>query len=55
VPLIQQAVGALSLTHESYHLNLGLPLARRASEGQTECAQSNACARRCSSPLRRRG
>jgi hypothetical protein len=37
VPLIQQAVGALSLTHESYHLNLSLPLARRASEGQTEC------------------
>ena len=37
VPLIEQAVGALSLTHESYHLNLDLPLARRASEGQTEC------------------
>jgi hypothetical protein len=37
VPLIQQAVGALSLTHESYHLDLGLPFARRASEGQTEC------------------
>jgi hypothetical protein len=37
VPLIEQAVGALSLTHESYHLNLSLPLARRASEGQTEC------------------
>jgi hypothetical protein len=37
VPLIQQAVGALSLTHESYHLNLSLPLARRTSEAQTEC------------------
>jgi hypothetical protein len=37
VPLIEQALGALSLTHESYHLNLGLPFARRASEAQTEC------------------
>jgi hypothetical protein len=37
VPLIQQAVGALSLTHESYHLNLSLGFARRASEAQTEC------------------
>ena len=37
VPLIQQALGALSLTHESYHLNIGLPFARRASEAQTEC------------------
>jgi hypothetical protein len=37
VPLIQQALGALSLTHESYHLNIGLPFGRRASEAQTEC------------------
>lgn len=37
VPMIEQAVGALSLTHEAYHLNLGLPYARRASEAQTEC------------------
>jgi hypothetical protein len=37
VPLIEQAVGALSLTHEAYHLDLDLPLARRESEGQTEC------------------
>jgi hypothetical protein len=37
VPLIEQALGALSLTHESYHLNLGLPFARRGSEAQTEC------------------
>jgi hypothetical protein len=37
VPLIEQALGALSLTHESYHLNIGLPFARRASEAQTEC------------------
>ena len=37
VPLMQQALGALSLTHESYHLNIGLPFARRASEAQTEC------------------
>jgi hypothetical protein len=36
-PLIEQALGALSLTHESYHLDLDLPFARRASEGQTEC------------------
>jgi hypothetical protein len=36
-PLIEQALGALSLTHESFHLDLDLPLARRSSEGQTEC------------------
>jgi hypothetical protein len=36
-PLIEQALGALSLTHESFHLKLDLPFARRASEGQTEC------------------
>ena len=42
VPLIQQADGALSLTHESYHLNLSLPLARRSSEGQTECRADQA-------------
>lgn len=36
-PLIEQALGALSLTHESLHLDLDLPFARRASEGQTEC------------------
>jgi len=37
MPLIEQAFGALTLTHESYHLNLQLPFARRASEAQTEC------------------
>jgi hypothetical protein len=37
VPLIEQGLGALSLTHESYHLNIGLPFARRGSEAQTEC------------------
>lgn len=36
-PLIDQALGALSLTHESFHLRLDLPFARRASEAQTEC------------------
>jgi hypothetical protein len=36
-PLIQQALGALALTHESFHLKLDLPFARRASEAQTEC------------------
>jgi hypothetical protein len=36
-PLIEQALGALSLTHESLHLRLELPFARRASEAQTEC------------------
>jgi hypothetical protein len=36
-PLVEQALGALSLTHESFHLKLDLPFARRASEGQTEC------------------
>ena len=36
-PLIEQALGALSLTHESFHLKLDLPFARRASEAQTEC------------------
>jgi hypothetical protein len=36
-PLIEQALGALSLTHESFHLRLDLPFARRSSEGQTEC------------------
>ena len=36
-PLIEQALGALALTHESYHLRLELPFLRRASEAQTEC------------------
>src|SRR5262249_26503803 len=36
-PLIEQALGALALTHESFHLRLELPFARRASEAQTEC------------------
>jgi hypothetical protein len=36
-PLVEQALGALSLTHEAFHLKLDLPFARRASEGQTEC------------------
>lgn len=36
-PLVVQALGALSLTHEAFHLKLDLPFARRASEGQTEC------------------
>lgn len=36
-PLVEQALGALSLTHEAYHLKLDLPFTRRASEGQTEC------------------
>jgi len=36
-PLIEQALGALALTHESFHLRLALPFARRASEAQTEC------------------
>jgi hypothetical protein len=36
-PMIEQALGALSLTHESFHLDLELSFARRASEGQTEC------------------
>jgi hypothetical protein len=36
-PLVEQALGALSLTHESFHLKLDLPFTRRASEGQTEC------------------
>ena len=36
-PLIEQALGALSLTHEAFHLRLVLPIARRASEAQTEC------------------
>jgi len=37
MPLVEQALGALSLTHESSHLRLDLSFARRASEGQTEC------------------
>jgi hypothetical protein len=37
IPLIEQALGALSLTHESLHLRLELPFGRRASEAQTEC------------------
>ncbi len=37
ISLIEQGLGALSLTHESYHLNIGLPFGRRASEAQTEC------------------
>ena len=36
-PLIEQALGALSLTHEAFHLRISLPIARRASEAQTEC------------------
>jgi hypothetical protein len=36
-PLWQQALGALTLTHEAYHLKLALPLWRRGSEAQTEC------------------
>jgi hypothetical protein len=36
-PLVEQALGALSLTHEAFHLKLDLPFTRRASEGQTEC------------------
>jgi hypothetical protein len=36
-PLVEQALGALSLAHESFHLRLDLPFTRRASEGQTEC------------------
>jgi hypothetical protein len=37
VPVIEQALGALALTHESFHLKAELPFARRASEAQTEC------------------
>lgn len=36
-PLWQQALGALVLTHEAYHLKDSLPFERRASEKQTEC------------------
>jgi hypothetical protein len=36
-PMIEQALGALTLTHEAFHLRLTLPFARRASEAQTEC------------------
>src|SRR5437773_863915 len=36
-PLWEQAIGALSLTHEAYHLKVELPFWRRASEAQTEC------------------
>lgn len=36
-PLVEQALGALSLTHEAFHLKLDLPFTRRASEAQTEC------------------
>lgn len=36
-PLWQQALGALVLTHEAYHLKQALPYWRRQSEAQTEC------------------
>lgn len=37
LPLWQLALGALVLTHESYHLKTALPDVRRANEAQTEC------------------
>jgi HAMP domain-containing protein len=37
LPLWQLALGALTLTHESYHLKDTLPYWRRSSEAQTEC------------------
>ena len=37
MPLIEQALGARSLTHEAFHLNLDLALSRRAPGAQTEC------------------
>lgn len=37
LPLWEQALGALALTHEAYHLKTSLPLWRRDSEAQTEC------------------
>jgi hypothetical protein len=37
LPLWQLGLGALTLTHESYHLKFSLPYWRRASEAQTEC------------------
>jgi hypothetical protein len=37
LPLWQLALGALTLTHESYHLKDVLPYWRRSSEAQTEC------------------
>ena len=36
-PLWQLALGALTLTHEAYHLKASLPWERRRSEAQTEC------------------
>jgi hypothetical protein len=36
-PLWQLALGALILTHESYHLKIALPESRRGNEAQTEC------------------
>jgi hypothetical protein len=37
VPLWEQELGALALTHEAYHLKVTLPDWRRGSEAQTEC------------------
>jgi hypothetical protein len=37
LPLWQLGLGALVLTHESYHLKTALPYWRRGSEPQTEC------------------
>jgi hypothetical protein len=37
LPLWQLALGALVLTHESYHLKTSLPYWRRGDEAQTEC------------------
>lgn len=37
LPLWELALGALTLTHESYHLKAALPWWRRQSEAQTEC------------------
>lgn len=36
-PLWQLGLGALVLTHESYHLKASLPFYRRVNEAQTEC------------------
>jgi hypothetical protein len=37
LPLWQIGLGALVLTHESYHLNVFLSYERRGNEAQTEC------------------
>lgn len=37
LPLWEQALGALALTHEAYHLKTSLAMWRRESEAQTEC------------------